>query len=83
MKIGLWTTMGCVVLTVAAVACAQGPAAASANADDPVVARIGDEVITESELEAMIGPSLVNLRQQMYQAKMGQLQSEIFQRLVT
>jgi len=82
-KIGLWTTMECVVLTVAAVACAQGPAAASANADDPVVARIGDEVITESELEAMIGPSLVNLRQQMYQAKMGQLQSEIFQRLVT
>jgi len=82
-KIGLWTTMGCVLLSVAAVACAQGPAAPPADADDPVVARIGDEVITESDLEAMIGPSLVNLRQQMYQAKMSQLQAEIFQRLVT
>ncbi len=75
--------IGCVLLTVAAVACAQEPAAVSAKADDPAVARIGDQVITESELEAMIGPSLVKLRQQMYQAKMGQLQSEIFQRLVT
>lgn len=83
MKIGLWTTIGCVVLTVAAVACAQGPATGSANADDPVVAKIGDSVITQSELEAMIGPSLVNLRQQMYQAKMARLQSEIFERLVT
>ena len=75
--------MGSVLLTVAAVACAQQPPAASAVAGDPVVARIGDEVITESELDDMIGPSLLNLRQQMYQAKIGQLQSEIFQRLVT
>ncbi len=71
------------MLTVAAVACAQGPATGSANADDPVVAKIGDSVITQSELEAMIGPSLVNLRQQMYQAKIARLQSEIFERLVT
>jgi len=75
--------MGCVLLTVAAVACAQQPPAAPAVAGDPVVARIGDEVITESELDGMIGPSLLNLRQQMYQAKMNQLRSEIFQRLVT
>jgi protein-disulfide isomerase len=76
-------TIGCVLLTVAAVACAQQPPAAPAGTGDPVVARIGDEVITESELEDMLGPSLLNLRQQMYQAKLSQLQSEIFERLVT
>jgi len=82
-KTGLWMTMGSVLLTVAGVACAQQPSAAPAGAGDPVVARIGDEVITESELEDMLGPSLLKLRQQMYQAKLSQLQSEIFQRLVT
>jgi len=42
----MWTTTACILLSVAAVACAQG----SANAGDPAVAKIGDEVITASEL---------------------------------
>lgn len=83
MKIGLPTTVGIVLLSAAAVACAQGPAAAPAAAGDGVVAMIGDEVITESELEDLVGPSLVNLRQQMYQAKINRLNAEIFSRLVS
>jgi protein-disulfide isomerase len=81
-KIGLWTTMGGALLTAAAVACAQGPAEGPASGDDTVVATIGEEVITESELEAMTGPSLVALRQQIYQARIAKLEAEIYQRLV-
>jgi protein-disulfide isomerase len=77
-KIGLWTTVGCALLVVAAVACAQTPA----DAGDPAVAKIGDEVITESELEALTGPSLVSLRQQIYDTQVGKLESEIYRRLV-
>jgi hypothetical protein len=61
-KIGLWTTLGCVLLTAASLACAQE----IENAEDPAVARIGDEVITESQLEALVGTSLVSIRQQIY-----------------
>jgi hypothetical protein len=81
-KIGLWTTMGGALLTAAAVACAQGLAEGPASGDDTVVATIGEEVITESELEAMTGPSLVALRQQIYQARIAKLEAEIYQRLV-
>jgi protein-disulfide isomerase len=77
-KIGLWTTMGCILLTVAAVACAQGPA----NADDPAVAKIGEEVITASELEVLTGSSLVALRQQIYDTQVSKLEAEIYLRLV-
>lgn len=80
MKTGMWTTIGSALLSMAAVACAQGPAAA--NADDPAVAKIGDEVITASELEAMTGPSLVALRQKIYEAQMAKLEAEIYERLV-
>ncbi len=80
MKIGLWTMMGCVLLTVAAVVCAQEAPAATGS---DVVAMIGDEVITESELDDMVGSALVNLRQQIYQAKINQLNADIFARLVT
>jgi len=78
-KIRLWMMMGCVLLTVAAVVGAQQPPAATGS---DVVAMIGDDVITESELDEMVGSELVSLRQQMYQAKLGRLQSEIYQRLV-
>ena len=77
-KIGMWTTTTCILLSVAAVACAQGPA----NAGDQAVAKIGDEVITASELEALAGSSLVALRQQIYDAQVSKLEAEIFQRLV-
>jgi len=77
-KIGMWTTTACILLSVAAVACAQEPA----NAGDPAVAKMGDEVITASELETLTGSSLVALRQQIYDAQVSKLEVEIFQRLV-
>jgi protein-disulfide isomerase len=77
-KIELWTATCAAVLAAAAVACAQEPKAA----DDPVVATFGDEAITESELEAMVGSSLVALRQQVYDTRVSKLEDEIFQRLV-
>jgi protein-disulfide isomerase len=77
-KIGMWTTTASILLSVAAVACAQGPA----NAEDPAVAKIGDQVITASELEALAGSSLVALRQQIYDTQVSKLEAEINQRLV-
>jgi protein-disulfide isomerase len=74
----MWTMTACILMSVAAIACAQGPA----NADDPAVAKIGDEVITASELETLAGSSLVALRQQIYDAQVSKLEAEIFQRLV-
>jgi protein-disulfide isomerase len=71
-------TMFSATLAVAAVACAQG----KSSADDPVVASFGDEVITESQLEAIAGTSLVSLRQQMYDAQMASLEKEIYRRLL-
>ncbi len=73
---------GCALVALASLACAQQPSAAPAAGSDPVVARIGAEEITESQLEAMVGASLVNLRQQVYQAKLSGLNEEIFNRLV-
>jgi protein-disulfide isomerase len=73
------------LMAVASLACAQQPddgAAAGAAVDDPVVAKIGNDTITESQLEEMVAPSLVALRQQIYDAKVGKLKSEIFERLV-
>ena len=78
MKIGMWTTTASILLSVAAVACAQGPA----SADDPAVAKFGDEAITASELEALTGSSLVALRQQIYDTQVDKLEAEIYQRLV-
>ena len=78
MKTGLWTTICLAVVATATVACAQ----ASSGAEDPVVAQIGDDVITASELETMVGTSLVALRQQMYDTKVAKLQDEIYRRLL-
>jgi protein-disulfide isomerase len=63
---------------VASLACAQE----IENAEDPVVAKIGDEVISESQLEAMVGSSLVSLRQQIYDAQVSKLEDEIYRRLL-
>ncbi|MEJ2583389.1 MAG: hypothetical protein P8127_17445, partial [Acidobacteriota bacterium] len=81
MKFGFWTIITCVSLTVAAVACAQEPST-EAIAQDPVVAKYGDQEITQSELEGLTGPSLVALRQQIYKAQVAQLEAEIYARLV-
>ncbi len=77
-------TIGSVMLAAAAaMACAQETEKqVPAVAGDAVVARIGDEVITETELEAMVGPSLVKLRQDIYNTTVAQLTAQIFDRLV-
>jgi len=75
------TFVGCALMMLAVVACAQQ--AAPPAAGDEVVARIGDEVITASELESMVGPSLVKLRQDIYNTTVGELNAQIFERLVT
>ena len=74
------TVTGCGLLAAAAMVGAQQPAPPADG--EAVVARIGDEVITESQLESMVGASLVNLRQQIYQAKVQELEKQIFNRLV-
>jgi protein-disulfide isomerase len=66
---------------LAVVACAQQ--AAPPTAGDEVVVRIGDEVITATEVESMVGPSLVKLRQEIYNTTVGELNAQIFERLVT
>jgi protein-disulfide isomerase len=65
-------------MAMATVACAE----AGSGAEDPAVAKIGDEVITESQLEAIAGTSLVALRQQIYDTKVAKLQEEIYRRLL-
>ena len=60
----------------ASIACAQE------TADDPIVAKIGDEMITESQFESMAGPSLVSLGQQLYKAKVEQRNAPLFERLI-
>jgi len=77
----LSTFIGCGLVMLAAVACAQQ--APPPKADDEVVARIGDEVITAAEVEAMVGPSLLKLRQEIYNTTVGELNAQIFERLVT
>ena len=72
--------IGCALCAFAAVACAQQ--AAPTSAGDEVVAKIGDEVITAAEVEAMVGPSLVKLRQQIYDTTVNELEAQIFERLV-
>jgi protein-disulfide isomerase len=74
------TLAGCALLAAASLACAQQPAAAAASPGQPVVAKIGDEVITAAELETMVGPSLV--RQDIYDTTVAQLKEQIFDRLV-
>jgi protein-disulfide isomerase len=74
------TFAGCALMALAVVACAQQ--AAPPAAGDVVVARIGDEVITAAEMESMVGPSLVQLRQQIYDTSVAELNQQIFERLV-
>jgi protein-disulfide isomerase len=76
------TLAGCALIAAASVACAQQPDAAPVASQSEVVAKIGDEVITSAELEAMVGPSLVKLRQDIYDATVAQLKQQIFDRLV-
>lgn len=79
MRTWMKSLAGIALAAAATVACAQQPAAVD---DDPVVARIGDDVITQSQLEELAGSSLVSLRQQIYDAKVTSLKAEIFDRLL-
>lgn len=73
-------------LTAALVACATPsdtpPSAAAPAADPEVVARYGDQVVTEADLEREAGPALVKLRQQEFDTKMQVLNGVIFGQLV-
>jgi protein-disulfide isomerase len=71
------------VLAFAALACAAPPVPDDVSAAAPgVVARAGEQVITEAELERLAGPSLLQIRQQEYDTKVRILESELFERLV-
>jgi len=72
-----------VMLATAALACAAPPVPEDGSGAGPgVVARAGDQVITESELERLAGPSLLQIRQQEYDTKVRILEAELFERLV-
>lgn len=77
----LGTIFGCAFVAVTAVACAQQAELPAAG--DEVVVKIGDEVITAAEVESMVGPSLVKLRQDIYTTTIAELKAQIFERLVT
>ena len=71
------------MLATAAVACAAPPVPDDVSGVGPdVVARAGDQVITESELERLAGPSLLQIRQQEYDTKVRILEAELYERLV-
>ncbi len=73
-----------IVLTLVlppAIACAvdqQPPAAAS----DEVVARIGEEAVTESDLAAASGGEVFRLRQELFQARLDALRELLFDRVL-
>jgi protein-disulfide isomerase len=71
------------ILAATAVACAQVPASErSASPESGILATIGDEKITDADLEAIIGSRLMMLQQQIYDTKRQGLEQEIFNRLV-
>lgn len=68
-----------VLVTFAMSACAApAPDTADSAEVSTVVARVGDQEITDDDLEAEAGPALMKLRQQMYDAKMQVLDKKIF-----
>ena len=69
-------------LLVAVLACAvdEPPAASAPGAD--VVARLGDEPVTESELEASAGGAVFKARQELFQARLSALQDLLFERVL-
>ncbi len=70
------------VMLTSTVACGQQPAADAAAADSEIVARYGDQVITEAELDEMVSSKLIALRQQEYDIKRQQIEQTVYERLV-
>lgn len=66
-----------VVVAFALTACAAPPS--EETVDSSVVARVGDVEISADDLEAEAGPVLMQLRQQMYDAKVQILDAKIFE----
>ena len=69
------------VILGSTIACAQQPAATTDGSAD-VVARYGDQVITDGELDVMVKAKVIALRQQEYDIKRQQLEQTVFERLV-
>jgi protein-disulfide isomerase len=69
-----------VILALPSIACAapSGSDEASHAGGSDVVAKIGDRVITEDELDDLVGPNMLRLRQQMYDMKSKALDTLIF-----
>ena len=81
------TTLTALLALLPILACAAGPETAdtateTTTADSEIVARIGDEVITDAELEESISANLMQLKQQIYTAKRQALERQLFDRLV-
>lgn len=72
--------MTTVLVAFAMTACAAPPS--QETADSSVVARVGDVEISADDLEEEAGPVLMQLRQQMYDAKAQILDAKIFEILV-
>ena len=69
------------LLVTAAVACGAAPTTPDASSTEPV-AKVGDQIITEAELEAAAGPKLLQARQQIYAIKSQVLNELVFQKLL-
>ncbi len=69
------------LLVTAAVACGAAPTTPDAPTTEPV-AKVGDQVISEAELEAAAGPKLVKARQQIFDIKSQVLNELIFEKLL-
>ena len=70
------------VALIASSACAQDAGDAAADTGSEVVARFGEEVITQAELNEKVHTRLIALRQQEYEIKRQQLEQTIFEKLV-
>jgi protein-disulfide isomerase len=72
-------------MLVAGLGSAQEQPVAPAEPEAPgarVVARYGEEVVTMDELNASIGPALLRIQQQLYQAQTDGLKGLVFERLI-
>jgi len=78
--IGLLILASCVALHVACVQ--SGPRDSGAGQIDPPVAKFGDVTITASELDKVLGSSLLQLENQLYDRKVRVLSDHILERLV-
>ena len=74
-------TLVTTILMTVSLACGQA-SQTDANPGEEIVARYGEEAITAAELDEMLGSSLAQLRNQIYEKKLETLRQKVFERLV-